>query len=112
MSTSHVELDTITDETTINDDNNNVNRDGDDVVTDNSRPAISQESVPELKRPTPERQHRPRDGRHHDAHWNVPPPPEPVVPNVSYATAVCRHPLQNATVPTVIRIRIRMSLLR
>ena len=41
-------------------------------------------------------------GRHHDAHRNVPPPPEPVVPNVSYAAAIRRHPPQNRTVPTVI----------
>ena len=64
----------------------------DDAVTDEMRPAQPQETIPEMNRPTPERQHERRDGRHHDAQRNVPPPPEPVVTDVSYAAAARRQP--------------------
>ena len=94
VNTSHEELNTTPDGSTTNDGNDNsiVPYPRDDAVTDEMRPAQPQEPIPEMNRPTPERQHERRDGRHHDAQRNVPPPPEPVVTDVSYAAAARRQP--------------------
>ena len=94
VNTSHEELNTTPDGSTTNDGNDDsiVPYPRDDAVTDEMRPAQPQETIPEMNRPTPERQHERRDGRHHDAQRNVPPPPEPVVTDVSYAAAARRQP--------------------
>ena len=94
VNTSHEELNTTPDGSTTNDGNDTsiVPYPRDDAVTDEMRPAQPQEPIPEMNRPTPERQHERRDGRHHDAQRNVPPPPEPVVTDVSYAAAARRQP--------------------
>ena len=94
VNTSHEELNTTPDGSTTNDGNDNsiVPYPRDDAVTDEMRPTQPQEPIPEMNRPTPERQHERRDGRHHDAQRNVPPPPEPVVTDVSYAAAARRQP--------------------
>ena len=93
VNTSHEELNTTSQDATINDDNNNSNisNPGDVVVTDEMRPTQPQGPIPELNLPTPEHQHASRDGRHHDDQRNVPPPPEPVVTDMSYAAAARRQ---------------------